>query len=509
MDANIKRNIKLGTIISYATMAVSLILHFFYTPFMLEKVGDDNYGIYSFATSFIPYLTLILGSLAGAYNKYAAIKKSDGEKLDKMNGLFQVSFLILGGITLLIISTITILLATGVFTLSAYTFEKQRLITIIFFISSIQTILLIISRVFVLHINYNNKFILLRTTTSFVTLFSSVLCIPFLIAGKGVITISIVNLTVNFLSFVVFTIYDLFVLKIKFDFSKVFADKNLLRQIMSFSGIILLTELSLALNNNIDKIVLGFFGYDTVVTRYTLALTIIGYIQALSSNINLSFVPKVYDNYSSGKLEENKKYFYSLSNIHSLIWSTILGGFLCCGKTFITLWLGTGRQEVYWITLCLIFINLLPNTQGICSDMERAANKHINRCAIVLGSTLVNLGLTILFVWLFGYEYALHACLLSTFISKTFGETIILSVYNFKVLKINFLEYLKNVAAFLIIGLLSGALAFAFNYILNGRIPNILLLLATGILFLGVFALLNFITNKNQTLKIYSLIKKH
>ena len=48
-----------GIVLNYITMAFKLGVGLLYTPFMLSKIGDSEYGILSIANSFIVFLTIL------------------------------------------------------------------------------------------------------------------------------------------------------------------------------------------------------------------------------------------------------------------------------------------------------------------------------------------------------------------------------------------------------------------------------------------------------------------
>ena len=43
--------IKMGALISYLSLALNTVTGLIYTPWMVSKIGQANYGLYSLATS--------------------------------------------------------------------------------------------------------------------------------------------------------------------------------------------------------------------------------------------------------------------------------------------------------------------------------------------------------------------------------------------------------------------------------------------------------------------------
>ena len=46
-----RKNIKIGALISYITLFTNICINIFYTPYLLNTIGDKNYGLWSFVVS--------------------------------------------------------------------------------------------------------------------------------------------------------------------------------------------------------------------------------------------------------------------------------------------------------------------------------------------------------------------------------------------------------------------------------------------------------------------------
>ena len=95
---------KLGAILSYVSMIVSIVVQLLYTPILITKLGQSEYGLYSLISSIIGYLTILdlgFGNALIVYTaKYRAQKKYSEEK--KLHGMFKVIFKIIAIISVFI-----------------------------------------------------------------------------------------------------------------------------------------------------------------------------------------------------------------------------------------------------------------------------------------------------------------------------------------------------------------------------------------------------------------------
>ena len=86
---------KLGTILSYLNILVTIVSQFAYTPMMLRILGQSEYGVYSLSQSVIGYLSLLNFGFSGSYlrfySKYVADGDTEGAK--KLNALYVLVFI--------------------------------------------------------------------------------------------------------------------------------------------------------------------------------------------------------------------------------------------------------------------------------------------------------------------------------------------------------------------------------------------------------------------------------
>ena len=59
--------IRVGAVLSYVSMALSTIISLVYTPIMLNRLGDSEFGVYQAVLPIISYLNLLSFGLGSAY----------------------------------------------------------------------------------------------------------------------------------------------------------------------------------------------------------------------------------------------------------------------------------------------------------------------------------------------------------------------------------------------------------------------------------------------------------
>ena len=83
--------LKAGAVLNYAIIGLNAIVGFLYTPYMLHKLGQSEYGLYSLVASVVAYLTLMDFGFGNAVVRYTAKYRAEG-KQEEQNNLFGMLF---------------------------------------------------------------------------------------------------------------------------------------------------------------------------------------------------------------------------------------------------------------------------------------------------------------------------------------------------------------------------------------------------------------------------------
>ena len=90
------KSITKATIISYIAIFANIAISFFYTPWMIRKIGVSDYGLYHLTISFVSYFLMDFG-LSTAVQRFVAKYRAEGDedKVAKMVGLTTRVYLII------------------------------------------------------------------------------------------------------------------------------------------------------------------------------------------------------------------------------------------------------------------------------------------------------------------------------------------------------------------------------------------------------------------------------
>ena len=81
---NSAKQIKIGAILSYLSIALNIVTGLIYTPWMISQIGKPQYGLYTLANSLITLFLIDFG-LSSATSRYISKYRADGEE-EKIGG---------------------------------------------------------------------------------------------------------------------------------------------------------------------------------------------------------------------------------------------------------------------------------------------------------------------------------------------------------------------------------------------------------------------------------------
>ena len=76
---NSSKQIKLGAIIGYVAIVFNIVAGLVYTPWMIDKIGQANYGLYTLATTLITMFIMDFG-MSAAVSRFVSLYNAKGDQ---------------------------------------------------------------------------------------------------------------------------------------------------------------------------------------------------------------------------------------------------------------------------------------------------------------------------------------------------------------------------------------------------------------------------------------------
>lgn len=440
-----KKQLKAGVVLSYAQIAISIVVGLVYIPIMINMLGDEEYGLYSTVTATISMLTILsLGFNSSYIRYYAKYKKSnDTESIYKLNGLFLIIFLIIGAIGF--ICGIFLTYNLGLVFDQGLTASQYETAKVLMLLLTINLTVSFPMSVFQSIISAHERFVFLKLFGMTKTILSPVVSIIALYMGYKSVAIVSITLAISIGTDILYFLYVVYRLKNKFIFRGF--EKGIFKDLFAYTAFIAINLIVDQINWAIDKPILVRFKGPAVAGIYSIGFSLYNYYMMFSNATSGLFAPKVHRiaNENKENVAEQKRMFSDLftrvGRIQFLILSLLATGFVFFGKAFVRFWIDDGYDNGYYVAMILILSATIPLIQNVGIEIQRALNKHQFRSIVYLIMACINVVLTIFAVQKYG-EIGAAA---STAVSLVVANGLIMNIYYHKKCNINILCFWKNI----------------------------------------------------------------
>lgn len=479
-----------AVIITYITIIVGNVISLVYTPFMVEKLGKPEYGLFSLVNSIVAYIYLLdmgFGNAVIRYNsKYMVEKNEDGRR--KVNGMFLTLYLILGLISLLIGTIIYFNLGKIMgksLSVSEIIKTKQMFMVAIFNIA-LSFPLSIFNSIITAH----EKFVYIKLVNLIRTILNPAIMITVLLFGSRAFGMVIGSTVFNIMLGLANVIYCFQILKLKIKFAGF--DKVLFHEIFKYSFFVFLSAIAYQIYWNTDQLILAIFVGSAPIAIYAISSQFNTYFISLSNVLSSIFLPKLTKMVT---VEENKKELMKLltkvGRIQYYICSYIFVGFILVGKQFIVHWMGESYSYCYIIAIILMFPQIFSIIQSLFATMLEAMNKHKVKAYIYLSIAVINVVISIILV----QKYQGLGCAIGTAIGMTINA-IANNVYYKYVIKLDIRYFWIQISKLVI----PTAITFIIGFIALGMfsLTSYISILMFGILFTIIYFIVFWILGFNK-----------
>lgn len=477
---------------SYVNLAISCVIPLFYTPVMLDILGQAEYGLYSLSNSVISYLSLLNFGMGTAVIRYTTRCRAEGriEDVRRILGLFATIYLCLA-ILVCIGGAVLIQLSGSLFGqgLTPAEIEKLKVLLIIMTLNTaISFPLSIYSSVTITYERYiYNKVICIVET-----IVSPVLNLIVLFAGFGAVGMAMISPVLQIVNGLLYGGYCAKRLKIYPVFRNMPFD--ILKELVVFSAFVFLSSIVDILYWATDKVLIGAVIGSVAVAIYNVGGTFTSMLQNMAHAISSVFSARV--NIMVAKdvpKREISDLMTRVGRLQYLIVSLLLSGYIVFGQSFIRLWAGPEYADAYYIALMTMVPLTIPLIQNIAFATILAENKHRFRSIIYAIIAVVN----VISTWLVLPYYGIIGAAACTAVAYVLGQGLIMNIYYYRVTKLDIPGFWKNIARMSIV---PGAMIAVGLRLVTRVLPmdSLVMLLIGAIVFSGIFAISSWFISMNS-----------
>ncbi len=496
--------IKYGSIISYALIAINIVLGLIYTPWILEVIGDSEYGLYTLASSFIALFLLDFGMGAAVTRFISNFRAENNQKAINAFASLAIKFYIAVCAIIGIIMTIVYFNIDTIY--SNLTSSELESFKIVFILTASFVVICFPVNVFNGILNAHEQYVYSKISDVFNKLGTVVVTIIALICGGGLYSLVAIHGIFSLITMVVKLIFVLKKTPVKL-FTKEKSDISV-KEIVSFSLWSTIQTLSSQMIFNLIPSVLAMVANTFAITLYGFAKVIEGYTFNITQAINGLFLPKISRTVVGEKnAEKTLPLMIKVGRINQSIISLLIIGIAVLGKDFVSLWVGNEYKDLYYCILLLIFPYFFSASQQIANTSIIVLNKVKYQAIINLCVGILNL----VFCYFIAPQYGVIGVCVITCIFLLL-RTAVLNVVFSVVLKIKIGLFFKECHIKMLPGLLlSLVLSYAVNYLISATPFNgwLVFIIKAGLIGLIYFTTLWIITwNRFEKDLLLSFIKK-
>ena len=484
--------IKVGAVLSYLSMGLSTVISLVYTPIMIARLGDSEYGVYNLVLPIISYLNLLSFGLGSAYVRYYSRFKVEDNKqgMARINGMFLVTYSVLGALVLAIGLFLTF--HGNIIIGQKLTAEEIALGEKLLRIMTVNAALYFPVSVFESHVTINERYLFQKIVYMGKQVLNPLIMIPLLLLGFRSVTMTVTALVFTVLSGAINIYYCLIKLHMPFDFRKY--DFKLMREMMGFTFYVFLGIVVENINWSIDRLMMGWVHGTTAVTVYTVASQLNVFYLSFSNAVTNVLTPRVHrmvaEKQSNMALT---RLFAKAGRLQFILLACIFLGFVAVGETFVVLWGGDEQFRVDYIVTLLLFASIiLPAIQTVGIEIQRAKNMHKFRSVTYLIVAVINA----ILLWPACYYWqgiGAAACVLLT---TVFGQIIPMNWYYYRRIGLNIPWFWKKICQLLPSMVVPAVVAVCIA--LFARVENYFHIVAWGCVFVAVYAVFLWLFGLNR-----------
>lgn len=440
------KQIKYGVLVSYGSIAFNIISGFLYTPWMISKIGQANYGLYILTFSIIAIFAFNLG-LEVVVARFLSDYRNKGDRQGEIRffGIAYKLFFFMAFILAIILTVLYFFLDNLYGNLSAGDLAKlQFMYPIVAFYILMSFISKPLSAVLIV----NERFIQMNTLIFLEKIVIVACTIGALLLGYGVYALVVINAVVIFLTDVTKLVYVWRFTDTKIDFRA--SGKGMYRELFVFASWQTTVAATHNFLMNIMPTVLVIFASGVAVAIFSVGMVIQGYVLLIATAVNSLFLPKVSRINHSGSLKDIENLMIRVGRIQLYVIGLITMTFIALGAEFMNFWVGPDFKESYVVAAFLIAMGLVTLPQEIANIHLVTTNQVRYRAYGMLISAAIGL---ILSTFLSG-PFGATGAALSLMIGYLSGNALFMNIIYVRVLKLDILRFFKECHLKLLPGLI-------------------------------------------------------
>jgi O-antigen/teichoic acid export membrane protein len=380
------RRIAQNVLSNWMALAITTVVGFFLSPFVVHHLGNLTYGVWVIIMSLVSYMNLMDLGLRGAVTRFVSKGTAQGNH-DETSQAVSGALWIRLWISLAVIGAG--LAASAAFNhVFTVPLELQQTARLAVLITAVTVAINLWCGVFGGVLIALHRYDLTSGISILQTCVRAAGIVFLLRSGHGILALAIwdlcTSLTAN-------TVTVIFCFRIYPQLKVVFGrpDRVTLSRLWNYSFYAFLINVAVQVTYYTDNVVVGAFLSPAAVTLYAIGGVLIGYTRQIVSSMTTTFTPLASTFEAEGSMQNLRRLLIHGTRAALLVSLPIEAGLFFRGHTFIRLWMGAQYAQpsgtvMQILLLSVVFSSANVTSAGIVYGMEK--HKRIALWAIVEGA---------------------------------------------------------------------------------------------------------------------------
>lgn len=418
---------------------LSIAISFFMLPFLVSKLGDKWYGIWTIVGSLLGYYYLVDFGLATAVTRYVTqyIAKKESHNVNIIINTSLVIYTIMA--LAIFIITIIISYMANFFVTDTQNLYLIRLVIIIMGLNlAVEFPFKAFSGIIGAYVRYD----LLSYSHLFTLLLSTTLTVFFLSRGYGILLLSLIGFACSQISNLLYY----FIAKYLFSDMQInlkYFQKDKVRELFSYSVWSFVIQISDQLRFKIDSIVIAWMMTASHVTHYFIGARLAELFLNLVFRATNILMPVFTKYHAENNYEEIRNKLLFLTKINTIL--SVFGGgiIIIVGKPFIIRWMSEKYLDAYPVLVVLMIALTFEIIFNPSSNVLYAISKHRFLSMVNITEGCLNLVLSLILI----RYYGILGVAIGTAIPLVISRLFVLPFYVCKQIELPIKQYFLNMAS--------------------------------------------------------------
>jgi len=380
---------------NWAGLLLSVLIGFFLSPFVVHRLGNTGYGLWTLVVSLTGYFGLLDLGIRSSVGRYVAryLARQDRENVNRTVST-AFAMLAVGGLLVLVAAPLLVHFVFQFFKIEAG-YESSAKIALLILAADVSLALPL--GVFTGVLFSLERYDVLNAVSITGSLIRAGLIITLLSRGYGLVALAVVSVAVSTLEnlarlYLASSLYPPLRLRLSL------VSTTNLRELLGFGAYRFVFIIAAQVIFYTDSTVIAIFLGAGAITFFAIAATLIEYARKFVSSMTDAFYPLAVRLDAQEDLVGLRRLLVVGTRTTLLLALPIGIGFIFFGDQFISLWMGSQYRFSAEILVVLALPQLVGMSQFVSVLILAGMAKHKMLAYLVLGEAAVNLALSVILV---------------------------------------------------------------------------------------------------------------